>query len=288
MKIPAYSDLTADLGTHERVAGRDPLGGFAYDLDLTYPGLAVAIHAGHGVRPELRGLMTISDQARLAEEDPATDQFIRECPSALWGLDSRAEYDLNRPPESAIPLTAEMFWGLQVYRQRPDEAAIRRSLEKYQAFYRFVKSLLQVLLARHRTCVVYDIHAYNLKRQRAKGHPDPPLFNLGTRLLDRRRWRGAIERWLSELAVIPITGTPVSVMENDVFGGQGEFCRRLGQWDPNILVLPTEIAKIYMDEVSGRLYPDIVDAIRRGLARAVTRHGRRFQQPQTRPQPRRL
>lgn len=52
----------------------------------------------------------------------------------------------------------------------------------------------------------------------------------------------------------------------------GELCRRLTGWDRNILVLPTEIAKVYMDEQTGTLNEARIDDIGRGLRKAITTH----------------
>lgn len=278
MTLPCSSELIAHFRTHDKVRGVDTSRGFAYDLDLGKPWLATAIHAGHNLRAELLPQVVIPVEDRQREEDTATDQIIQACASNLWGLDSRAEYDLNRAPESAIPVSAEMFWGVPVYQPAPDEAMIRHGVEKYEKFYSFMGSLLTVLLERHGACVVYDVHSYNIQRQVAKGHPGPPVFNVGTRLLNHGKWRGVIESWLYKLAEISIPGCDATVAENDVFGGQGEFCRRLTQWDTNILVLPTEIAKVYMDEQSGVVRTTVVEALKQGLCRAVDDHGQKFQE----------
>jgi hypothetical protein len=216
--------------------------------------------------------MRISEKDRLSEEDPATDRMIRGTANAIWGLDSRAEYDLNRPAAGAVPLTAEQFWGVQVYRGAPTEAMVCRSLEKYEAFYRFIGSCIRVLLERFGVCVVYDIHSYNLSRQVEKGISNPPVFNLGTALLDRPRWGERIDAWLQELGRIEIPGLATTVEENRVFTGAGELCSRLTGWDRNILVLPTEIAKVYMDEHTGILHDTRIDAIGLGLRRAIAAH----------------
>ena len=55
--------------------------------------------------------------------------------------------------------------------------------------------------------------------------------------------------------------------ENRVFSGAGELCRRLTGWDPRILVLPTEIAKVYMDEREGTLHDPLIDALGQGCTR---------------------
>ena len=272
MSVPFDPEVVERLRSAKRLQGEGAGGGFAFDLDLSTPALAVAIHAGHRVRDELLPLMRISEADRLFEEDPATDRMIRGCANAVWGLDSRAEYDLNRPVDRAVPLTAEHFWGVQVYREAPNQAMVQRSLEKHEAFYRFIGSCLRVLLERFGVCVVYDIHSYNLSRQIEKGIANPPVFNLGTALLDRSRWGGRIDAWLRELGRIEIPGIATTVEENRVFTGAGELCRRLTGWDPSILVLPTEIAKVYMDERTGTLHEARIESIGRGLRRAIAAH----------------
>jgi hypothetical protein len=272
MSVPFDPEVVERLRSAKRLHGEGAGGGFAFDLDLSTPALAVAIHAGHNVRAELLPLMQIPEKERLFEEDPATDRMIRGNANAIWGLDSRAEYDLNRPVERAVPLTAEQFWGVEVYRKVPTEAMVQRSLEKHEEFYTFIGSCLRVLLERFGFCVVYDIHSYNISRQVEKGIANPPLFNLGTALLDRSRWGSVIDAWLHQLGRIEVTGIRTTVEENRVFSGAGELCRRLTGWDPRILVLPTEIAKVYMDEHTGALHETRIDAIGRGLRRAIAAH----------------
>lgn len=244
--------------------------GFAYRFEKKSPCLVTAIHAGHQVRKELLPLMSISEKDRLFEEDAATDLIISLCPNIIWGLDSRAEYDLNRPSGLALPLTAERFWGIQVYHETPVPEANQRSLDKYHAFYRFIEYYLEQALKQFGHCVVYDIHSYNVSRQIARGIGRPPTFNLGTAGINRDKYRPQIDGWLSALSQISIPGIETTVAENLVFSGNGEFCRRLSALDNRILVLPTEIAKFYMDEHTGSLYPDRIDAISRQLAKILT------------------
>jgi len=149
---------------------------------------------------------------------------------------------------------------------------VQRSLEKYEAFYRFAGSCIRVLLERFGFCVVYDIHSYNISRQVKKGIVNPPVFNLGTALLDRPRWGKRIDAWLYELGRIEVPGIRTTVEENRVFTGAGELCRRLTGWDANILVLPTEIAKVYMDEHTGILHEPLIDTLGAGLRKAIAAH----------------
>ena len=149
----------------ETLEGVDELGGFAYRLDLSVPTVATAIHAGHSVREELLPLMALDEAGRLFEEDAATDEMIQGAQSAIWGLDSRAEYDLNRPPEIALPLTPERFWGTRVYSEQPTEVMNAVSMAKFNAFYRFIASYVRALIEKHGACIVYDMHSYNITRQ---------------------------------------------------------------------------------------------------------------------------
>ena len=47
------------------------------------PVLATAIHNGHTVRRDLEGLMAISSDERLREEDPFTEFVIRDVPNRI-------------------------------------------------------------------------------------------------------------------------------------------------------------------------------------------------------------
>jgi hypothetical protein len=55
--------------------------------------------------------------------------------------------------------------------------------------------------------------------------------------------------------------------------GHGELCRRLTDWYSRILVLPTEVSKVYMDELTGKVYPEITDALASELTRIMNSHG---------------
>ena len=272
MTIPCDEETVRWFRRGGSISGTGALGGFAFDLDTTLPYVVTAIHAGHRVRRELLPLMQISETGRRFEEDTATDRIIARCGSTISALDSRSEYDLNRPEHMALPLTPDRFWGTKVYRTSPNGAMNKKSLEKYEDFYRFVGSYLHVIVERFGYCVVYDVHSYNLSRQVEKGFVNPPLFNLGTVLLDMSRWGNAVRSWRDLLSRIAIPGQAVNVEENMVFHGKGAFCGTLTGWDPKILVLPTEISKIYMDEHTGSVDDNLVTILARELSQAVKRH----------------
>ncbi len=253
-------------------SGSDPLGGFAYHLDFSLPYIAVAIHAGHHVREELLPLMALDSDQRKFEEDTATDLMINNLGNAVWALESRAVYDLNRSRDMALPLTPERFWGTRVYKSLPTPEMNQKSLESYESFYRFVETCIASILNRFGICIIYDIHSYNISRQQDKGIKNPPVFNLGTALLDKSKWKNAIELWIEQLGAISLPGIKTRVAENHVFLGKAEFCRRLCSLDERILVLPTEVSKVYMDEIKGAVYPDVLLAMKNGLQKAILSH----------------
>lgn len=258
------------------IASTDPSCGFGYHLDFSAPCIAVAIHAGHRVREEILPYIGLSEDLRMFEEDTGTDFMIQGCHNAVWGLESRAVYDLNRDAEMALPLTPEKFWGAKVYKKIPEPRINERSLARHDAFYLFLGTAIACLLDAYGYCIVYDIHSYNISRQIAKGFEAPPVFNLGTALLDRLKWRNPIDSWLENLSAVSLPGIQTTIAENKVFSGKGELCRRLCEWDSRILVLPTEVSKIYMDEIKGAVYPDIIKAVKKGLESAMDSHAASF------------
>lgn len=272
MRIPCDPQFLEAIKNQEVISGIGHSGGFGYHFDFSVQRIAVAIHAGHNVRSELLPLMAIRPDQRMFEEDTGTDFMIQGQPNAIWGLESRAVYDLNRDADMALPLVPEKFWGLRVYQKAPTPEMNARSLESHGAFYRAVGTLITRMLELFGYCIVYDIHSYNISRQWAKGIKSPPVFNLGTAALDRSRWKLRIESWLDNLQAISLPGIETTVAENAVFSGSGEFCKRLSRWDPRVLVLPTEVSKVYMDEIRGAIYPHIIKALKKGLARAMALH----------------
>ncbi len=244
----------------------------SWQLDFSSPFIGLAIHAGHNVRPELACRLAIDSTQQGLEEDTATDFMISGLSNRIAALESRIVYDLNRPPDRAIPLTAERFWGRKVYNTVPTEQMNAQTLERYAMFYRFVQTCVKKMLKKFNTCIIYDIHSFNILRQKASGIDPVPVFNLGTALVDTLKWEKAIALWLDLLGSIELPGIETSVAENLVFQGKGELCRRLTAMDDRILVLPTEIAKIYMNETTGTIYPDVLNALKTGLEKAIMSH----------------
>jgi len=107
MPLPFIDSIKKQISQQGGISGTDSSQGFAYDFDFSTPIIATAIHAGHHVRDELIPLMEIPQNQRLFEEDTATEEMIQGLSNTIWGLESRAVYDLNRSPNLALPLTPE-------------------------------------------------------------------------------------------------------------------------------------------------------------------------------------
>src|SRR5919106_606587 len=99
------------------------------------PVVAVAVHDGHDVRPEVAVLLALDESQRLREEDPHTGEWTRIAPTRVIATRSRFEVDLNRPRDKAVYLRPEDAWGLQVWKEAPSAAMLARSLAEYDAFY---------------------------------------------------------------------------------------------------------------------------------------------------------
>lgn len=274
---PIDPELYSQLSKSDTHQGTHHLGGFSYQLNLNYPVIATAIHAGHNYSLELSPYLEISELGRLFEEDVATDRFIENIPNSLIGLDSRAEYDLNRLEEVAVPLTPDHFWGVRVFKETPPKELVNRSLEKYHAFHRFLKTVTVFLVEKFGCCVIHDIHSYNRSRQIEKGFDPPPLFNLGTMNLDRNRWDNHIEDWLEKLSAISLPNLKTTVAENLIFPGNGVIQRSMKDIESKVLVLATEVAKSYMNEHTGELYEGVINSISIGLKDAIMSHSELFQ-----------
>ena len=75
---------------------------FSIKIDQYVHYVCAAVHNGNQFRKELWNNCIHTQYERWYEEDPATKTMIQSHPIVIAGIDSRFEYDLNRPPEAAI------------------------------------------------------------------------------------------------------------------------------------------------------------------------------------------
>lgn len=244
----------------------------AFEICIREYGVHVctAIHAGHRLREELLPKCALSEAERLYEEDPFTDYLIANQPITVFARDSRFEYDLNRPPDACIH---EEAWGKTVWRTPLTAAERQRSLEKHAAFYAVLGTLYRKLESLHPAILVYDVHAFNYRRP---AMPETPVFNVGTEQIDMRRWQAAVNAWIEELSRIRLPDIMVQALVNAIFYGRGYQATFVRANFKNTLILPSEVKKVYMDEMRGIPIPAILDPLHEQFEAAISRHAHWF------------
>lgn len=251
-----------------------PAGSTPWSL-ATGPGplVAVALHGGHEVRDEVRGLLALDEQERLREEDPYTRLWTAMAPTRVVAHRSRFEVDFNRPRELAVYETPEAAWGMNVWVDSLPAPVKRRSLALYDAFYEMMHGMLTKKAEDVGRFLVFDLHSYNHRRGGADAPADDPEdnpdINLGTGSMDRARWAPVVERFMETLASLDILGRPIDVRENVRFQG-GHFSRWVHDTFPESgCALAIEVRKFFMDEWTGRGNAGLIAAVGEALAATV-------------------
>lgn len=243
---------------------------FTIKIDTYVPFMCAAIHDGHQFRQELWNNCLHTEYDRWYEEDPETKRMIDTQPIVLAGIDSRFEYDLNRPPEEAVFETA---WGKQLWKNPLPAEMKQKSLDKHHNFYRVVHALISQLEFKFVNCVVYDMHSYNWQRW----DREVPTWNLGTTNINNERFGTMVEIWRQSLSNIQLPNNIKSTANiNDTFFGNGYFLKYITSHFKNTLVLATEIAKVYCDEYQQIIYPEVVESVRAALQLKIPEHSKLF------------
>jgi N-formylglutamate deformylase len=231
------------------------------------PVVAVAVHAGHGLRDEIRDHMALPDDDRCQEEDRGTAEWASRFPTHLVAGRSRFEVDLNRPRDSAVYRTPDDSWGLDVWRQPLASALEDRSRSVQDTFYSVLGGILDRTEEGCGRFVVYDLHSYNHRRGGPGAPPEDPAgrpdVNVGTGSMDRDRWGKVVDRFIAELSSleVPYGDGRLDVRENVCFQG-----RQLAAWvheryPRTGCALAVEVKKFYMDEHTGKIDPRLHDAV---------------------------
>ena len=221
--------------------------------------IALAVHNGHDLRPDLARRIGPDESTRLREEDPHTGLVASLFEPNVVVHRSRFELDLNRPREKAIYLDPADSWGLDVWPERLDEEQVSRSLELYDDFYDRLGSFLDTMVSEEGGFVLYDIHSYNHRREGPGGPPAPPeenpTVNLGTGTLPER-WKTVADAFVETMRQARFNHAPLDVRENTRFRG-GHLAAWVHQHYGEVgCALAIELKKVFMDEWSGELYPD--------------------------------
>ncbi|MCC5908568.1 MAG: N-formylglutamate amidohydrolase [Balneolaceae bacterium] len=237
------------------------------------PVVAVALHSGHVVRSDLKSHFNLSNSERLREEDPHTDILTAIVPARIVVRKSRFEVDLNRERSLAVYRTPEDAWGLKVWKEKPDEEEVEKSLAIYDKFYADSKVFLKGIILKYGYVVVFDIHSYNHMREGPHAEPaDPaanPDVNLGTENLNRDVWGQVVDGLAEDLRSFEYPGGQLIVGENIRFKG-GHYSRWIEQqFGDQSCAIAVEFKKIFMDEWTHEYDPVKVSALFNALNYAL-------------------
>jgi uncharacterized protein (TIGR02421 family) len=233
---------------------------FTIKIDRYVPYICTAIHNGSNIRAELSNKIALDDYERWYEEDPHTADFIASLPITIVGNDSRYEYELNRKE----PVYVEA-WGKQVWKKPLSKRELKISTQKHENYYKVTHALIEKLEDMFGASLVYDVHSYNHKRWGR----DVPVFNIGVEKIDNKKYAKYINHWKEELEHIELKGISVQAEFNDVFYGRGYNVEYITKNFNNTLVLATEISKIYCDEKTGEIYPQVIKNIQARFKKAI-------------------
>ncbi|MEA1889591.1 MAG: N-formylglutamate amidohydrolase [Pseudomonadota bacterium] len=245
-------------------------GAFTLKIESYEPALCAAIHNGGNLRSDVESSCLLSQKERYYEEDPFTGSFIEQQPITLIAHDSRYEYDLNRGTKECVYETA---WGKEVWKEPLSAKDITTSKEKHAQFYRIVSATVEALAEDFGQCLVYDIHSYNFRRHE---RDDLPVFNLGTSSVKHESWRPAIDSWLAQLKDMSVDGVDVTAAENDIFYGKGNLAAHCHGLYDNVLVLATEVKKVFMDELAGEEDKRVLPSLQQAFNETVSNNTETF------------
>lgn len=239
-------------------------GAFTVKIDEYAPIICAAIHNGQNVRADLEKPFLFSNAERFHEEDPYTHELISSFPIQLIGNDSKFEYDLNRAKTlSTYFKTAQ---DKQVWDKPLSKTQRAKSHGKHQSFYNVLKVIIEVVERAFKNAIVFDIHSYNYKQ--IKGNT--PTFNIGSGQIDVERWGSVVNQFEKQLSRIVLPNIDVRSATNEVFNGQGFLITYVNAHFDNTLVIPTNVKKIFMDEVSGDVYPLVLEDLKAGFKSAIS------------------
>ncbi|MDD3049859.1 MAG: N-formylglutamate amidohydrolase [Candidatus Cloacimonetes bacterium] len=236
-----------------------------FNFNYKEPIVCTAIHNGHIISNDILNNLGISEETRLMEEDPFTGFFTENCGNRIIVHTSRFEVDLNRSRSHAFYENPEDAWGLPVRKETTNLEVVLKSLLQYDEFYARTKHYLNMMKKKHKRFFVYDIHSYNHHRGGSDAPFDEqeknPDIILGTNIVTGMNLDlvDAIEEKMREFDFF---GKKIDVRQNVKFPG-GNFSKWINtEFKDSACCIAIEFKKIFMDEWSSMLYPDVQRKLR--------------------------
>ena len=263
MRKLSVADIIANIESETPFEAVSDDYSFTIKISEYAPYVCGAVHDGGQFRKSLWDNCLHSDYERWYEEDPCTKEMVQSHPVVIAGCDSRFEYDLNRGPDNAIYDDA---WGKRLWKEPLAIEEKEHSLSKHSSFYEVTHALIAKIEGKYGRAIVFDMHSYNWKRW----DREVPTWNLGTTRIDNERYGTMVEAWKERLSQMDLpNGINSTSAVNNTFYGKGYFLGYITQHFKNTLVLATEIAKVYCDEYSGVIYPEVVRSVEEHLKELI-------------------
>jgi N-formylglutamate amidohydrolase len=239
--------------------------GAKYIFRYDEPIVCTAIHNGHTVGELVESNLAISSEERLREEDPYTEYFTKITNNRIIGFKSRFEYDLNRSRDKAVYRKPEDAWGLVTRKREFAENEVESILRGYDDFYRRVELYIQEMINIYGKCFIWDMHSYNHHRLGCDQPFDSEELNpeiiLGTSNLSED-WFPLVKEIQKTMLERDFFGRSIDARINVKFPG-GYFPRWLNaKFQNKVCCIALEFKKIFMDEWTAVLYPEVMKRLR--------------------------
>lgn len=267
----SLQDFEAKLAHKKPFTALTPSKSLLFVVKDIQPLVGVSPHSGHHFREELQAICNLGQHERFFEEDSFVEAFIEAFPIQVIARDSRYEYDLNRSEEKCIYQTTQEAWGKTPWKRSLEDAEKKISVDKYKEAYAFIGALFTFLHSRFPKIFVLDQHSYNFRRHTMA----TPTFDILTHHLQKQQ-RWFIEEVRKTLSALQIPGVESTCEENKVFPGIGHFSKYFHQQYPNSLCLTVEIKKVFMDEIEGKLFPEITKSMSKIYSDAMIGLAKKF------------
>ena len=245
------------------------------------PIISCALYNGHLIRPEIADILALSEEEQLREENPYTAMWTTITDTRIIGLRSRFELDFNRPKETAIYSKPDDVQDMKIWKHPPGKDVLMELIKAHKTFYSDVYGILKNIEAQFGCFVVFDFQSYNHRRA---GEAEPcapqkqnPDINIGTNTMHIDYWNPLIDGFIEDLRSFDFMGNRLDIRKNIKFKGS-YFTDWVNHSFPKTgCAIVVDVKKIFMDEWTGDLFPEVHESIRQALLVGKTGMLRRLQ-----------
>lgn len=245
---------------------------FQFRVDkVDSPYWVFAIHDSHQIDTQLLPYLQLDEKTRFREEDPHTGCMAELPINQLLVSTSRFQLDINRKVEDAIYLRPEQAWGLDVWKDLPNEW-ITALQSTHRSTYQEIDSLIEETIDRFGYFMIWDLHSYNSKREspdQAIDELENPQINLGTHY-NLPKWRPVIDKFIASVSTQRFRESDIDIRENIKFKGGNLAQHIISKYGEQGCVLSIEFRKDFMDEWTGVPFTPLIQCYKQLLLHVLT------------------